>query len=189
METLTALSELKMHIHNEHIHNKSDAQLKWQFGARKNNSTTPANPSPTLVVLQPSSNPPLAMPTSQEIPSFDNHDKIDPPNSLINPPTPDSQSDASFCSIVQEHGSRATEDDRNNEATPSDCDATIKSVRIDQLFDFSADHWVSVYSKSPLRSFDEELELYELLDLDAEGEDNNDIQVNVDESMEQILIG
>jgi hypothetical protein len=131
----------------------------------------------------------LADATSQEIPSFNDHDKVDPPNSLIDPSIPNSQSDTSFHSIVQEHGSRATEDNRNNKATPSDCDATINSVRIDQLFNFSADHWVSMYSKSPLRSFDEELELYKLLDLDAEGEDDNDIQVNVDESMEQILIG
>lgn len=189
-ETLTALSELKMHIRDEHIRNKSSVRLKRHFGARKNQSTTSADPSPMSVVPQPSSSDPLpAMPTSQEIPPLDDHDELDPPDSLINPSIPNPQSDSSFRSIVQDHSSSATEDDRNNEATPSDCDVMIKSVRIDQLFNFSVDHWVSVYSRSPLRSFDEELELYELLDLDAEGEDDDDIQISVDESMEQILIG
>jgi hypothetical protein len=65
-ETLTALSELKMHIRDEHLHNKSGVQLKRQFGARKNNFTIPANPSPTLVVSQPSSDPPLAMPHQED---------------------------------------------------------------------------------------------------------------------------
>jgi hypothetical protein len=44
-----------------------------------------------------------------------------------------------------------------------------------------------MYEKGALRNFDEELELYELLDMDAEGED--DIDVRVDGFTEDLLLG
>jgi len=46
---------------------------------------------------------------------------------------------------------------------------TIGLTPIQSLFDFSRTHWVEMYSRSSIRSFDEELELYEMLDLDADG--------------------
>jgi hypothetical protein len=55
------------------------------------------------------------------------------------------------------------------------------------LFDFSHSHWVEMHSKSSMRSFDEELQLYEMLDLDADGEE--DIDVNVDDDTGDILMG
>ena len=45
-----------------------------------------------------------------------------------------------------------------------------------------------LYSKSALRSFDEELEAYELLDLDAPGEPDDEL-VDVDDITRDILIG
>ena len=44
-----------------------------------------------------------------------------------------------------------------------------------------------MYSKSLIHSFDEELELYKMLDLDADGE--ADIDVNVDKDTGDILMG
>ena len=44
-----------------------------------------------------------------------------------------------------------------------------------------------MYSKSSIHSFDEELELYKMLDLDADGE--ADIDVNVDKDTGDILMG
>jgi hypothetical protein len=58
---------------------------------------------------------------------------------------------------------------------------------IQSLFDFSRTNWVEMYSRSSIRSFDEELELYEMLDLDADGEE--DVDVNVDEDTGDILMG
>ena len=48
-------------------------------------------------------------------------------------------------------------------------------------------HWVEMYSRSSIRSFDEELEQYEMLDLDADGD--GDVDVNVDEDTGYILMG
>ena len=55
-----------------------------------------------------------------------------------------------------------------------------------KLFDFTQKHWIDTFSKSAMRSFDEELELYELLDLDAVGED--DIANDLDEDTAEILL-
>ena len=44
-----------------------------------------------------------------------------------------------------------------------------------------------MHSRSSIRSFDEELELYEMLDMDAEGEE--DVGVDVDDDMGDLLMG
>jgi len=61
------------------------------------------------------------------------------------------------------------------------------SMKLVELFNFADHHWIQVYEKAVWRSFDEELELYELLDLDAEGEEEAD--VDVDDSTGELLIG
>lgn len=63
-----------------------------------------------------------------------------------------------------------------------------KSCTISELFDFSKTHWQTLYSKTALRSFDEELATYELLDLDAQGE-NDDEVVDANDITRDILIG
>ena len=44
------------------------------------------------------------------------------------------------------------------------------SIPIKDLFDFTQLYWVDSYSKLAMRGLQDELELYELLDLDAEGD-------------------
>ena len=83
----------------------------------------------------------------------------------------------SFRTIVNTHSRLTSEDEVNTR--PVTAPLTIKNcIPIQQLFDFHQSHWVDKYQKHPLRSFDEELALYELLDLDAQGEDNIDVDVN-----------
>lgn len=70
------------------------------------------------------------------------------------------------------------------ENPPSDTDLQIAAdlskalgsklaFTIDDLFDFEKKHWSELYENPSHAgvSFDEELELYELLDFDADGED------------------
>lgn len=59
-------------------------------------------------------------------------------------------------------------------------------VTIKELFDFSCPHWAERYVKQPMRSFDEELALYELLDMNADGE--ADVDVDVDDMTGDILL-
>ena len=44
------------------------------------------------------------------------------------------------------------------------------SIPIRDLFDFTQSYWVEVYDKLAMRGLQDELELYELLDLDADGD-------------------
>ena len=66
----------------------------------------------------------------------------------------------------------------------SEVDEDEEPCTIFELFDFSKTHWTTRYSKTALRSFDEELQAYELLDLDAQGEDD----VDVDDVTASVLI-
>jgi hypothetical protein len=65
--------------------------------------------------------------------------------------------------------------------------STIGLTPIVSLFDFSRSHWVEMYSKSSIRSFNEELQLYEMLGLDADGKE--DVDVDVDDDTGDILMG
>ena len=44
------------------------------------------------------------------------------------------------------------------------------SIPIRDLFDFTQSYWVEAYDKLAMRGLQDELELYELLDLDADGD-------------------
>ena len=78
----------------------------------------------------------------------------------------------------------------NNDITETDPEpiwtAAFGPQPIHKLFDFTRKHWVDTFSKSAMWSFDEELELYELLDLDAAGED--DIANDLDEDTVEALL-
>jgi hypothetical protein len=88
--------------------------------------------------------------------------------------------------MVNHHTRLVREDNLDNDTVTTP--RTIgRPVSIQELFDFRSVHWVDSYAKSARRSFDEELELYELLDFDAEGEE--DVDIDVDESTADILIG
>lgn len=94
--------------------------------------------------------------------------------------------DSSFREFVEEQVSRVQSDAGNDEAQAPTNDE-LECVTISNLFDFEAKAWVDAFARSSIRSFEEELELYEMLDLDAEGEE--DIDLNVDETTEDILAG
>ena len=72
----------------------------------------------------------------------------------------------------------------------TDCEpvrqSPISVVPIQTLFNFNWSHWVDMHTRSAIRSFDEELQLYEMLNLDVEGEE--DIGVDVDDDTGDLLM-
>ena len=56
-------------------------------------------------------------------------------------------------------------------------------LKLTELFDFDNTHWAAAVRSAQEDSFEKELEFYKLLDLDAEGEDDLDI----DNTTEQVL--
>jgi hypothetical protein len=59
-------------------------------------------------------------------------------------------------------------------------------VPLSQLFAFDSTCWESIYGCFAAMSFEDELSMYELADLDAQGDNNNSSEERVDEPTEFI---
>lgn len=92
-----------------------------------------------------------------------------------------------FRSIAEQHMQAAAEDltDTDPLLPPSTTTASGSTLQpISTLFKFDDAWWRTVFSRTVIPSYNQELELLELLDLDAEGE-----VVDVDETTAQVLLG
>jgi hypothetical protein len=164
LDALTALSELKLYIRDEHIGlSHSKERLKRHFGKA---STTPTQ------ATQPSTGAATSNVETTEVQS-------------TNEPLPtEATGPTGFRAIANRHTEQVQLDDTDNEPVRV---PEFGVVKVSELFDFSQKEWVEKYARSSLRNFEEELELYELLDLDAAGEE--EVDIGVDESTADILVG
>ena len=200
VNNMVMLAELKMHIRNEHAHKQTKKRLKRVFQVRTDaemaaaalavpsgtSDSTPSQPPVNTLLPQPArlaANNPEESETSED----DDGNIVVPQagGSLSQHATASrSRSTNSFRSMVEQQIQSVDDDE-------TDCapvrPSTIGLVPIVSLFDFTRFHWVEMFSKSSIRSFDEELQLYEMLDLDADGEE--DVDVNVDNDTGDILMG
>lgn len=76
-----------------------------------------------------------------------------------------------------------TGDDEGDDFAPIGT-TSIGPIPIRNLFDFKATHWHSLFTRTALQSFDDELATYELLDLDAQGDED----FNLDDSIGEMLL-
>jgi hAT family C-terminal dimerisation region len=190
-QTLTSLAELKMHIRDEHIRDgETKARMKRFFGgASATSSAAPPSESaaviPQLGLQAPDTFAPLEPHTS----GTDNSDMdIDPVILQASDSTRTSLSSRNESSDANEFGSIVESFAKLVEGDEDDADVELSfhvSTEICQLFDFRRDHWVSLHERSATRSLDEELELYELLDLDAAGEADDSLEI--DHTLDSIL--
>ena len=93
------------------------------------------------------------------------------------------EEDGGFNDVMERHIDMLQDDEGDN-FEPAAASFGWEPCTIFELFDFSKTHWKTLYSKTALRSFDEELQAYKLLDLDAQGEDD----VDVDDVTASVLI-
>lgn len=63
-----------------------------------------------------------------------------------------------------------------------------KNIKISDLFDFTNSAWSNQHGAFARQTFEEELELYELLDRDAEGDEDYSHQPSFDGTTEDILL-
>ena len=89
-----------------------------------------------------------------------------------------------FARIVQGFAKLADADQDEEDAQTFSC--VPWQVSIAKLFDFTKAHWVSKHERSASRSLNEELELYELLDLDAPGEE--DVDLEIDPTLDSVFV-
>ncbi|KAF8642817.1 hypothetical protein AX16_009401 [Volvariella volvacea WC 439] len=101
------------------------------------------------------------------------------------------ESDKRSFHIFAEHEiAHITEDeDKNKSETSPEATSTgtFTYTPISQLFNFGNKAWVERHACILLTSFEEELALFELLDLDAEGD--NDVDIPVDNTTGDMLVG
>ncbi|KAG2145420.1 uncharacterized protein EDB93DRAFT_1287455 [Suillus bovinus] len=142
-ETLTLLAELKMYVHEEHVRNNViKKQLKCQYCDEKESAKTQAtNDSDAGSGEQ-----------EQRSIAFERQGISQLAHNLIQ--------------AVDEEEAVVAEEMMHSAPTTD----PFTRIPISDLLDYSrAEEWLGSFYKTAIRGLDAELELYELLDLDAEG--------------------
>lgn len=161
-QAMTDLAELRMHLRDEHL---KAGSVKERYkrkitshsasNSQANNNRDPE--SSTNSNAQIGSNLAQGSATESEV------DEVR-----------DVSFESSFASLIGNITARAEEDDDDEPDIPL-ADLTLRPInaRISELFDLKNDYWKAPLKDACIRSLAEELELYELVDLDAEGEVDN----------------
>jgi len=150
-----------MHIRDGHVRDGEIKQrMKRFFGAQSTAPVAPQAASTTHILQQPSTS---VSPSTAEM-EMDGAIEIDPGLLQSQAPVTVTADDATneFNHITGLFARQTREDD-------DDGDGQMPSVisEIAKLFNFTNKSWIPSHERSASRSLDEELELYELLDLDA----------------------
>lgn len=155
-QAMTNLAELRMHLRDEHLRKGT---TKARF-SRNITSHTSADQLPPNALPHTST-----APTAAETNPSTSHDVANDPET--------STGSNSFRNIVNQLVESVADDNRDDGV--SFCE---KKVKISVLFDFENSHWKAITQAHALRSLREELELHELIDLDADGEADPDESVD-----------
>ena len=185
-------AQLKAHIHDEHLRDDSmHKHAKQHFSSIKDRQKADAK---TATAANPSLN---SMESSSQGDHAEGSTSSDDSTSLPNiftstsSESPDLQG-STFSSFVNQQWELVTEDDTDSEPLfdgtlpshrPAAQTTRLPLLKLTELFDFNNTHWAAAVRRAQEDSFEKELEFYELLDLDAEGEDDLD----VDNTTEQVL--
>ncbi|KAG1865765.1 hypothetical protein DFJ58DRAFT_150785 [Suillus subalutaceus] len=157
-ETLTLLAELKMYVHEEHVRNDV---VKKRLRCRHCNTEDTDKAEPTQIVHAVGGD--LLGESSEREPrslAFERRGISDVAADLIR-------------AVQEEEEISATE--TMHSVPVSAAGGSFSHIAIKDLLDYShAEEWLGSFYKVAIRGLDAELELYELLDLDAEGVDDPD---------------
>ncbi|KAJ6572687.1 hypothetical protein B0H10DRAFT_2237423 [Mycena sp. CBHHK59/15] len=79
-------------------------------------------------------------------------------------------------------------DDDDDDLSPGNWSTSQPRIPLASLFDFQKENWINIHERSAHRSLNEELEPYEMLDMDPEGEDDDGLDdLGLDKTAEDIL--
>jgi hypothetical protein len=86
----------------------------------------------------------------------------------LNPPAAPGRE---FRDIIDHHRQLVTNDgDESDRVVLGSLNLAIPKILLTDLFDFTSDEWANKYNRYTRIGYDEELELYDLLEIDAEGD-------------------
>lgn len=176
MRTMTDQAELRLFLRDEHL--KQEAERKRAKRQTTSHGVT-APPRP-----QPQSTPSAS---TSALPSSETHAATGlsaPPVATVTDGSPDTVDDeiedgnvdstrettSRRLNTVFANMTRASEEMEAEDLDPAAPPPTSVKVLLKNLFDFSNAYWVRADARISKRSLDNELELYQLLDLDAEGD-------------------
>ncbi|EPQ51031.1 hypothetical protein GLOTRDRAFT_49718 [Gloeophyllum trabeum ATCC 11539] len=163
-KTMLSLAELKMHLRDEHVRNDVQQRLKRHLGGARpppqamdpghppsqdasGSGSEPIPPSAPRPAFSTPTDDPAGATTSQSLEGAERHNTI-----------------RNIAATLEQ----MIEEDTEDTETPYPSKISLK---LTEIFDFSTQYWTAEYAEKPRRSLDDELELYQLLDLDAEGEE------------------
>ncbi|KAG1720850.1 ribonuclease H-like domain-containing protein [Suillus lakei] len=150
LEKMLDLAELRLHLQDEYM----------RRGSVKDRLRCPRHIIPDP--LPPQNKDPTTMASSDEITP-----EITPETNRF-----DSDSDEnSLTSIAEALGQCSELDDAEDPAATFTL--IFEQIQLQQLFNFSDDTWTKLMERIGMRSLDDKLEFYELVELDAEGEADN----------------
>jgi hypothetical protein len=102
-----------------------------------------------------------------------------------NPTNAATRESGDFEELIRQHILQGDEDNQDNGTLGA---SEWQNQKISELFDFGSPLWSSRYSNFASMSFEEELELYDLLELDALGEEDQErADIDLDGTMQDIL--
>ena len=200
-----------MHVRDEHVRNKETrARVKRRFETRtklalqeaERNRTASRGPPSNLPQASTSGSSLAPNLTGSTTPSVPEHAsttsaQVDQTNNSDTDPSlqPSNPEDIStFRQLVEAEIDRANLDEDMEDildeisvpAAPGTRGLSAsRPKKITALFDFTTTYWAASFGHYATRTFDQELEIYELLDADAEGE----VDVEIDETTAQVLVG
>lgn len=175
--------ELALHVRDEQIQSKvARKQLKKRFETRSASALQEAARQQHNPSTQPSSSPPYTTDSESDIHNdYGNNSNVQPTRQ-----PPNLQSFRGLINLEIER----TVEDQDSDLSPEDFNIgprlPFSHFTVSDLFDFDNPYWSSTFHNSAIRTFNEELEIYELLDCDAEGDDD---ELNIDETTTQALLG
>ena len=172
------LVQLRMHLHDEYA---VKTNLQDHLRRKRHLASTAGTPEPvpsTPIDIKSDGNSFLNPSESTfnvlnvDIP-IASADQVDPLVPALDENLDEAMGSSSFKSITQTLQERSQLDDVGG--TSHDFTPPFEKICLNELFNFANSTWTEIISKTAMKSLDEELELYELVEMDAEGEDDGDI--------------
>lgn len=195
-------AELKTQTRNEHLRNNKRQDLRERFLAQKG-QLEGSNNQLQILEITPLHSSDLLLSSSA---ATEAHRSDSISNALESTSTSSNQLEIvprissdpgntppnTFRCLIEQHITQAGIDNAYDEplfpSGPPTREFTqrLPLMFIQDIFDFENTYWQVLIKKTVTRTFDQELEYYNLLDLDADGED---VGIDVDDTTGQILVG
>ena len=180
------LAEVRMHLRDEYTrktdpweHLRRKQHLASTVASTEHAATPAADPGPSSIAAASPALPVLPFSDGVTIPDSESTIPM-PSNPGPAPPdeTEDDNDEDSLISIARNLQERSQLDDDTAGGPAGNHDFTrrVEKIKLAELFDFSNTMWIDITQRTCMKSLDKELELYELVDMDAEGEaDDGDV--------------